>query len=121
MPQERPLEWAGASKRDLMDFPESAKRSVGYALGIAQLGGKHPQAKPWHGAGTGVLEVVESADGNAFRAVYTVRFQRAVYVLHCFQKKSPSGARTAQTDIDLVHHRLAAAARHYKDHYGQED
>ena len=121
MPQERPLEWAGASKRDLMDFPESARRAIGYALGVAQLGGKHPAAKPWHGAGPGVMEVVESADGNAFRSVYTVRFERAVYVLHCFQKKSPSGARTARTDIDLVHHLLAAAARHYEENYGQEN
>jgi phage-related protein len=114
---EKPLEWAGAAKRDLMDFPDEVRRAVGYALGVAQLGLKHPSAKPWKGEGTGVLEVVESFEGNAYRAVYTVRFAKAVYVLHCFQKKSPSGIRTAKTDIDLVHQRLKAAEQHYEEHY----
>lgn len=94
---------------------------MGYALGVAQMGAKHPNAKPWKGEGSGVLEVVESSDGNAYRAVYTVRFSMAIYVLHCFQKKSPSGIRTARTDIDLVHQRLQAAQQHYEEHYGQED
>ena len=120
MATEKPLEWAGASKRDLMKFPEAARRAVGFALGVAQMGAKHPAAKPWKGEGSGVLEVVESIDGNAYRAVYTVRFAKAMYVLHCFQKKSPDGIRTAQADIDMVHQRLVAAERHYEEHYGQE-
>lgn len=120
MATEKPLEWAGASKRDLLAFPQDVRRAVGYALGVAQLGAKHPAAKPWKGEGPGVLEVVESHEGNAYRAVYTVRFARAVYVLHCFQKKSPSGIRTAGTDIALVHQRLKAALRHYGESYGEE-
>ena len=103
-----------------MGFPEAVRRAVGYALGVAQLGAKHPAAKHWKGEGPGVMEIVESHESNAYRAVYTVRFAKAVYVLHCFQKKSPSGIRTASTDIDLVHQRLAAALQHYKEHYGQE-
>lgn len=117
---DKPLEWAGASKRDLMDFPLEVRRAVGYALGVAQLGAKHPAAKPWKGEGSGVLEVVESSQGNAYRAVYTVRFAKAVYVLHCFQKKSPDGIRTAKSDIDLVHQRLKAATQHYEENYGQK-
>ncbi len=117
---EKPLEWTGASKRDLMDFPDDARRAIGYALGVAQLGARHPAAKPWKGQGPGVLEVVESHDGNAYRAVYTVRFAKALYVLHCFQKKSPSGVRTAKNDIDLIHQRLKAAEQHYEEHYDQE-
>ena len=115
---EKTLEWTGASKRDLMDFPDDARRAMGYALGLAQLGAKHPSAKPWKGEGSGVLEVVESTDGNAYRAVYTVRFSKAVYVLHCSQKKSPSGIRTAKPDIELVHYRLKAAQQHYEETYG---
>lgn len=115
---DKPLEWAGSAKRDLMDFPEGVRREMGYALGVAQLGAKHPAAKPWKGEGAGVLEVVEAFEGNAYRAVYTVRFAKAVYVLHCFQKKSPSGIRTAKTDIDLVHQRLKAATQHYEEIYG---
>ena len=116
---EKILEWSGSSKRDLMDFPDDVRRAVGYALGVAQLGAKHPSAKPWKGEGSGVLEVVESGDGNAYRAVYTVRFAKVVYVLHCFQKKSPSGIRTATTDIELVHQRLKAAQQHHEEHYGK--
>lgn len=115
------LEWAGASKRDLMGFPEDVRRFVGYALGVAQLGAKHPSAKPWKGEGSGVLEVVESGEGNTYRAVYTVRFSKVVYVLHCFQKKSPDGIRTAKTDIELVHQRLRTARQHYEEHYGKSN
>ncbi len=118
MPSEKPLEWAGSSKRDLLGFPEEARRNVGYALGLAQLGGKHPASKAWHGEGPGVFEIVESVEGNAYRAVYTVRFAKAVYVLHCFQKKSPTGIKTAKIDVDLIHQRLKAAQQHYEVHHG---
>ena len=120
MQSEKPLEWAGSSKKDLMAFPPEVRQDMGYALGLAKLGTKHPAAKPWHGEGPGVLEMVESSDGNAFRAVYTVRFAQAVYVLHCFQKKSPSGIKTARTDVELVHQRLQAARNHYEERYGDE-
>jgi phage-related protein len=71
------------------------------------------------GLGPGVLEIVESHDGNAYRAVYTVRFEKAVYVLHAFQKKLPSGIRTAKRDIDLVAERLKTAERDHEEHYGK--
>jgi phage-related protein len=92
---------------------------MGYALGVAQLGGRHPAAKPWHGQGPGVLELVESRDGNAYRAVYTIRFKEVVYVLHAFQKKSPSGIKTARSDVDLVQRRLKAARADYEERYGK--
>ncbi len=110
---ETPLHWVGSSKRDFMAFPDSVRSDMGYALGVAQLGGKHPDAKPWKGEGPGILEVVERFDGEAYRAIYTVRFEGVIYVLHAFQKKSPSGIRTARTDIELVSSRLKLAQ---KDH-----
>ena len=67
-----------------------------------------------------MLELVENDSGNTFRAVYTVRFARAVYVLHCFQKKSPSGSRTSKNDIDLIHERLQIAQQHYKEHHAHQ-
>jgi phage-related protein len=115
---EVPLYWVGSSKRNLLGFPETVKDSVGTALSVAQFGGKHPAAKPWKGEGSGVLEVVEDYDGDTYRAVYTVRFEGAVYVLHCFQKKSPSGVKTAKSDVELVSHRLKLARQDYKDRYG---
>src|ERR1039457_3019186 len=93
---EQPLYWVGSTRWDLLGFPEAVKDGIGTALSVAQFGGKHPAAKPWKGAGSGVLEVVEDHDGNTFRAVYTVRFRCAVYVLHCFQKKSRRGAQAVR-------------------------
>jgi phage-related protein len=116
---EKPLHWVGSSKRDVLSFPAAVKDDMGNALGIAQLGGTAPTAKAWKGLGPGVLEIVESHEGNAYRAVYTVRFEKAIYVLHAFQKKSPSGFRTAKKDVDLVTERLKAAAKDYGEHYGK--
>jgi len=116
---EKPLHWVGSSKRDFLAFPDQVKDDLGNALGIAQLGGTEPSAKPWKGLGAGVLELVESREGQAYRAVYTVRFAGAVYVLHAFQKKSPSGVRTARRDVVLVAERLKAAQRDYEGHHGE--
>jgi len=118
-PGERPLFWVASSKKDLLAMPEPAVRAIGVALGVAQYGGKHPSAKPWKGEGPGVLEVVEDFDGDTFRATYTVRFAKAVYVLHCFQKKSPTGIKTAKSDVELVGRRLKAARREYEERYGK--
>jgi phage-related protein len=115
---EKPLHWVGASKHDFLSFPDVVKDDMGNALGIAQFGGTAPTAKPWKGLGSGVLEIVESHEGNAYRAVYTVRFQKAVYVLHAFQKKSPSGIRTARRDVELVAQRLKLAQQDYERQYG---
>src|SRR2546421_5352261 len=103
-----------------MEFPERVRDEIGAALSVAQFGGKHPKAKPWKGEGTGVLEVVEDHRGDTYRAVYTVRFTQAVYALHAFQKKSPKGIKTAQTDIELVGQRLNAAQKDYESRYGKK-
>jgi phage-related protein len=113
--------WVSSSKRDLLAMPETVVRELGTALGVAQCGDKHPVAKPWKGEGPGVLEIVSNFDGDTFRAVYTVRLPKAVYVLHCFQKKSPSGIRTARTDVDLIRARLKLARADYEVRYGKTD
>jgi phage-related protein len=111
---EKPVHWIGSSKRDYLAFPDPVKGAMGYALGVAQLGGKHPSAKSWKGEGPGVFELVESFDGNAYRAIYTVRFADMIYVLHAFQKKSPSGVRTPTGDVNLVAGRLRQARADYE-------
>jgi phage-related protein len=121
VPGERPLLWLGSSKRDLLTFPEPVKDEIGHALGVAQFGRKHPKAKPWKGEGPGVLEIVEDHRGDTYRAVYTVRFERAVYVLHAFQKKSPSGVKTALTDVKLIGQRLKTAKEDYETRYGKQE
>lgn len=117
---EKPLYWVGSSKRDLLRFPAGVVDDIGYALGVVQFGGHPPSAKPWKGLGPGVLEIVEDDASGTYRALYTVRFRKAVYVLHAFQKKSPSGARTARQDVVLIGERLRAAKEDYEARYGKE-
>ena len=112
--------WIGSSKGDLLAFPEAVKDEIGTAHSVAQFGGKHPHTKPWRGDGPGVFEVVEDHRGDAYRAVYTVRFEGAVYVLHAFQKKSPSGIKTARKDVELIGRRLNEAKADYEVRYGRE-
>jgi phage-related protein len=113
MGEEKPIYWIGSSKKDLRDMPENVQDTFGYALHLAQMGFKHEAAKPLKGFGSaGVLEVVENCSGDTFRAVYTVRFGDAVYVLHCFQKKSHSGSETPKEDMEKIHARLKVARNH---------
>jgi phage-related protein len=118
---ERPLHWVGSSKKDLLAFPGEVVDDLGYALSVVQHGGSPPSAKPWKGERPGVFELVEEHRGDAFRAVYTVRFEKAIYVLHCFQKKSPSGVRTAKQDIALIHERLRTAQQDYEVRYESKE
>lgn len=106
----------GSSLEDLRDFPEPVRRDVGHALREAQDGLKARNAKPVEGfKGASVLKIVEDHDGDTYRAVYSVKFEEAVYVLHCFQKKSKSGIATPKQDLDLIKKRYQVAeAEHRK-------
>ena len=117
---EKPLHWVGSAKDDLLEFPPEVVDDLGYALYLVQIGGKPPMAKPWKGEDPGVFEIVEDHRGDAYRAVYTVRYTEAVYVLHCFQKKSPSGIRTARNDQQRIHDRLKVAMKDYEVRYGRK-
>src|SRR5271157_3555943 len=90
----KPVIWVASSRKDLKKFPKGVRQTVGQALFDAQTGAKHPGVKPLKGFhGAGVLEVVEDDNGNTYRAVYTIKFAGAVYVLHAFQKKSKKGSK----------------------------
>lgn len=113
--QPKPVRWVGSSKEDLSDFPEDVRRRVGGALWEAQVGRKAPYAKPLKGFGdASVLEIADNFDGDTFRAVYAVRFSKAVYVLHAFQKKSKRGAATPKAELDLIAQRLKRAKEDYE-------
>ena len=107
---ENPLEWIASSYKDLMALPPDVRRRFGYALSLAQMGDQDDAAKVLKGfGGAGVLEVIEDDDGGTYRAVYTVKFAEAVFVLHCFQKKSKSGISTPKADMDIIRARLKVA------------
>jgi phage-related protein len=107
---ERPIIWVGSSRRDLRGFPREVRRDIGQSLYAAQQGETDPSAKPLKGFGGGsVIEIVVEHRGGAWRAVYTVRFAEAIYVLHAFQKKSKKGIATPNKEMNLIRQRLAEA------------
>ena len=109
------VRWVGSSKEDLSEFPAEVRRRVGGAPWEAQIGRKAPFAKSLRGFGyAGVLEIVDDFDGDTFRAVYTVRFANAVYVLHAFQKKSKRGIATPKAELGLIEQRLKRAREDYE-------
>jgi phage-related protein len=111
-PSFKPVIWVGSSRKDLRAFPESVQDHMGYALYVAQQGGKHRGAKTLSGfGGAGVVELIKDYRGDTFRAVYTLRHVGTVYVLHAFQKKSKTGRETPRRDIELIKQRLRDAER----------
>ncbi|SOZ15923.1 conserved hypothetical protein [Cupriavidus taiwanensis] len=108
--KERPLFWIGSSKKDLTELPLDVRRFFGHALHFAQRGERHDAAKILKGFGSaGVLEILEDDAAGTYRVVYTVKFTEAVFVLHCFQKKSKRGIATPKADIEIIRARLEVA------------
>ncbi len=117
----KPIRWIGSTREELREFPAPVKRRVGGALWEAQAGSKAPYARPLKGfGGAGVLEIVDDFDGNSYRAVYTVKFAEAVYVLHVFQKKSKRGIATPRTELAAIEQRLKRAEQDYEQWLGYE-
>ena len=115
-PAPKPLIWVGASQRDFGDFADDVKSEMGYALYVAQCGGRHRKARALKGyGGAGVIEIVEDHRGDTFRTVYTVRMPSAVYVLHAFQKKSKAGIATPLPELRLIEQRLRDARRLHEE------
>jgi phage-related protein len=121
IPKLKALVWVGASQRDFREFPDEVKSVMGYALFVAQSGGRHRKVKTLKGySGGGVVEIVDDHDGDTFRTIYTLRYASAVYVLHAFQKKSKRGIATPQTDLRLIDQRLRDAQKlHEENNDGQ--
>jgi phage-related protein len=115
IPEQRRLFFIPSSDGDLEDCPKDVKEEFLNSLEVVRLGDTPPNMKPWKGDGPGVYELFEDYRGDTYRAVYTVRFKEAVYVLHVFNKKSKTGIRTPQPDIQKVHSRLKRAESHYEE------
>ena len=119
-PVAKPCLFIGPSRRELQALPEIVRGTFGHAFHVAQCGGEYESVKSLKGfGGRGVLEVIEDFEGNTYRAVYTVRFAEAVYVLRAFQKKSKSGIATPKAEIDLIKARLRAAEDDHHQRFGR--
>lgn len=113
--ENRQLIWVSSSKKDLEEFPDSVKETMLFALDLAKVGGKHAKAKPFKGfSGSSVLEIVQRGSDSTFRTLYTVEFKEAVFVLHCFKKKSTEGIKTPKKEVDLIHNRYKQAVALYE-------
>jgi len=113
----KPLTWTGSSWKDLKEFPVEVQRDCGYALHQVQIGNTPPEAKALKGIGGGgasVMEIVLDHHRDTYRAVYTAKMEGAVYVLHCFQKKSKRGIATPKPDINTVERNLKTARELYR-------
>lgn len=107
--QPKKVIWIGSSRKDIKTFSEDVRDDFGVGLYYAQLGAVHPDAKPLRGLGGNVLELESNDRSGTYRAVYTVALGSFIYVLHCFQKKSKTGIKTSQKDIELIKSRLKDA------------
>lgn len=105
--REKDLNWKGSSYKDLMSFPEQARREAGYQLGFIQLGFEPSDWKPMSSIGPGVREIRIHVE-DEFRVIYIAKYEEAVYVLHAFQKKTQ---RTPKRDIDIAKTRLRELER----------
>jgi phage-related protein len=118
----KPVVFIASARDDLRRLPKPVSYVFAYAILLAELGDKHPDAKPLKGfGGAGVLEVVENYDGDTYRAVYTVKFEGVVYVLDAFQKKSKKGSKLPKVDLDRIKTRLKTAESHYEQHHRVKD
>ena len=116
-PELKPVYWVNDSRRTIREFPDEVQKEIGVALFWAQKGDKHPDAKALRGFGDAqVVEVVENHDGDTYRAVYTTRISKVIYVLHCFQKKSKKGDKTPAHDIELIKRRLSKVEELSRQH-----
>ena len=117
----KPVEWVGSSRSDIRSFPDEVREVMGEALYRAQQGSEHPATRALKGfGGRGVIEIVGRYRGDAYRVIYTVRFEKAIYVLHAFQKKSKKGIATPRHEIDLIKARLKRAEEHSRSHFNKE-
>ena len=105
----RKVRWVGDSREQLQKFPSQVRKDIGHALYLVQTGQTPPSSKPMRGLESGVFEIVDDYDTNAYRAVYTVKIGRSLYVLHAFQKKSKRGIATPKKEIDQIKRRLRRA------------
>ena len=118
----RDVRWVGDAKENLQGFPNQVRKDIGHALYLVQTGQTPPSAKPMRGIESGVFEIVDDYDTNTYRAVYTVKIGRSLYVLHAFQKKSKRGIATHKQEIDLIKRRLKRAkelAKQEEENHGR--
>ena len=117
----RIVRWVEDSRERLQVFPAQVRKDIGHALYLVQTGQTPPSAKPMRGIESGVFEIVDDYDTDTYRAVYTVKVGRSLYILHAFMKKSTRGIRTPKREIDLIRRRLRRAREMESEEEGTDE
>jgi phage-related protein len=116
----RQLIYLGSTSKDLEKLPKDVKEVFLAALKMALNGETHEDAKPFKYHGSGVFEIVCDYRGDAFREIYTVRYQEIIFVVHIFKKKSKKKSETPKEDIEIIDKRLKWAESIHKEQYGKK-
>lgn len=116
----RHVAFLGRSEKDCSKMPKEVQELFVTALEMARRGDKHEDAKPFKHHGSGIFEVVSDYRGDAYRAIYTVRYSEIVFVIHIFKKKSKKGSQVPKEDRELIEDRLKRADEIYKENYGKK-
>jgi phage-related protein len=111
----KPVVWVGDAREQVQSFPKAVRQDIGAALYDVQKGTKPPQAKPFKGVASGLLEIVTRFETNTYRTVYAVKIGKRIYVLNAFQKKAPKGRKTAKLDVDMIARRYKEAVKMEKE------
>ncbi|MEJ2794395.1 type II toxin-antitoxin system RelE/ParE family toxin [Iodobacter sp. LRB] len=111
MRDDKEIRWVGSSFDDLIRFPESPRKEAGYQLSKVQAGLDPDDWKPFDDVGRGTKEVRIKDAAGIFRVMYVAKFEEAIYVLHCFQKKTEA---TAKKDKDIAEARYRAIVQSRK-------
>ena len=111
----RQVVWLGNSRKNMQEFPPKVRSEMGAALFAAQCGLTAAHVKAFKSVGSGVFEIAERYNKDAYRLVYGVQIGTKIYVLHAFQKKSKSGIETPKPDVDLIKQRYKDAQEHTKN------
>src|ERR1700733_755356 len=102
----RAISWVRAARKAFEEFPVVVQDDMFDALSVASNGGRSAKAKPFKGVDGGIFEIAIQRRGDAFRAIYALRIGEDIWVVHAFQKKSKSGIKTPQFEVDIIRERL---------------
>jgi len=108
MEDEKEIRWVGASYHDILNFPDEPRKQAGFQLGRVQAGLEPEDWKPFSEVGAGVKEIRIRDSSGAYRVMYLAKFEEAIYVLHCFQKKTDA---TTKQDKETVEVRYRSVIR----------
>lgn len=121
MSETRKVIYLGSTLKELKKLPPAVKEVFAHGIHLATIGSAHVDSKPLKGfGGRSVVEIIGNGRGETYRAIYTVKYQECIYVLHVFKKKSTKGISMPKKEQKVLEERIKTASAHYKKTYGKK-